>query len=286
MTLEGGPVIVRVYNNNLVLARDAGGEQVILMGRAIGYARSPGQPVDENVVEMRFYPEGAERIERLAGMLAGASVDQLSLARQMVELAHDRLGLRQGQALLVPLVDHLVFAVRRAREGANLEIPLGWEVRQLYPREVEVGTECVRLIEHALDVRLPADEAVAFALHFVNSQLASPDIARAMAMTELIARVLDVVSQASGRALRRDSVAVARFVAHLRYLFSRLQRPHQMVAAASLLDVVSQVHPQALPIARSVANELVQGCSRPLADDEVAYLALHVGRLLTDDATI
>ena len=38
--------ILRVFNNNLVLARDPGGDEVILTGRGLGFQARPGQVVD------------------------------------------------------------------------------------------------------------------------------------------------------------------------------------------------------------------------------------------------
>ncbi|HBX81690.1 MAG TPA: transcription antiterminator BglG, partial [Propionibacteriaceae bacterium] len=38
--------ILRVFNTNVVLARDGGGREVVLTGRGLGYQARPGQQVD------------------------------------------------------------------------------------------------------------------------------------------------------------------------------------------------------------------------------------------------
>lgn len=274
-----GSVIVRVYNNNLVLARQPDGQEVILMGRALGYAKHQGDAINDAAIEMRFVPESA-RADKIAGSLADASMAEARLASQVIEMAHEQLGVRVSQALLLAVVDHLVFAIRRAREGISIDIPLGWEVRQLYPAEVSVGRAALALVADQLGVQLPADEAVAFALHFVNAQLASPDISRTIRMTEMIGRVWAIVFEESGRLVNPDSVAAGRFVTHLRYLVTRLdgERPTGQ-PPEGLVSIVSQIHPRALAVAQLVAGELEANWQCSVRADEAAYLALHIARL-------
>ena len=155
------------------------------------------------------------------------------------------------------------------------------EVSQLYPREVAAGREAVDLAAARLGIVLPADETISFALHFVNAAFASEGMAPTIHMTERIGRVLEVVSQSMGVTLDAESMNVARFVTHLRYLFVRLDADALFDdPSAELLSGIRASHLAAYACAQRVRYLLEMGGAR-LTEDEVLSLALHVARVTT-----
>ena len=51
--------------------------------------------------------------------------------------------LELSNSFILPLADHLHYAVVRARDGVRVQYPLAPEVTVLYPREVEYGRDGV-----------------------------------------------------------------------------------------------------------------------------------------------
>lgn len=62
--------ILRVFNNNVVLAKGGDGGEVILTGRGLGFQAKPGQTVDESKVVRTFVPSDGRDPDHLAQMLA------------------------------------------------------------------------------------------------------------------------------------------------------------------------------------------------------------------------
>lgn len=271
--------VVRVYNNNALLAR-AGGTELVAVGRGIGFARKPGDSIDADTIEQRFVPDDTYGERQITDVLSDAPIEHVDLARQVVSLAAEALGIEPRISLLLPVLDHLTFAVRRAERGQRIDIPLRWEIESLYPDEAALGRRVVALVEERLRIELQVDEWAAFALHLVNQQWTRTDIARTMAMTESIPAVFATLADRWGRPVDERSRAAVRFVAHLRYLFVRVveARPAQ----ETRLDVaatVEQVYPAAAEAAREVAQQIGAALDQPLGADETAYLMLHVARL-------
>ena len=137
-------------------------------------------------------------LQRLAEFVNDAPLDQLLVAGEAVALAHRELGITPSQSLLLPLADHLSYAIQRAAEGTQVGYALRWELRQIYPAEVRVGEQIVALVRDRLDIELPRGEAVAFALHLVSAQFGSPDFVKATKMTELIQEAFAIVGEQCG----------------------------------------------------------------------------------------
>lgn len=273
--------VKRVISNNAVLATDENLQEVVALGRGLGHGRRPGDTLEGDQVEQVFFAADAD--ERLAQFLADVPLDYVRAAGRIAELAHRRLGLRVTQSLLLPIADHLHFAVKRAREGLAFQFPLAWEVRQLYPAELGIGEEAVALANAAFAVELPEDEAVAFAMHLVNAQFVSPGMTPAIEMTQTIAGAFDVIERSFDVAIDHRSMSAARFVTHLRYLYARVASGKQIADPhPTFIDAITNAHPDAAACAAKLRYRFEMNLRTSLTDDEVAYLALHVARLLAD----
>ena len=275
--------VKRVLNNNAVLAVDDDGKDLVVIDRGLGHGRRPGDEISREVADQVFVAAENANLERLARFLDDIPLDCLNAAGEVAELAQKRLDLRVSQALVVPLADHLSFAVERLQEGIPAQFPLAWEVSQLYPKELATGREALGLVEASLGVRLHDDEAVALAMHFVNAQFATPGMEKAMQMTGVIAQAFALVDKTFGFTVDQQSMNAARFVTHLRYLFSRVASGKQISEKSSVLvDAIIQSPPEAVVCAAKIQSLLEMGLDTSLTRDEVAYLALHVARLVAD----
>jgi len=274
--------IVRVLNNNAAIVVNAEDVQCVAIGKGLTHGRRRGDMVDPSVIDQVFWPDVGHPVEQLATYLSDIPLDVIRVARVIAELAQERLGVRLTQALILPIADHLHFAVQRITENIELDYPLRWEVTQLYPAEVAVGREAVSLTNKTLKTRLPAEEAIPLALHLVNAQFAVQGLNRTVRMTEKITKVLQVVSTATGLEINPESMSAARFVTHLRYLFVRMDSGRQITdSPQSLMTAIREAHPAEYACAQRIRYLLEIGGQR-LTSDEVEYLTLHVARLVAD----
>ncbi len=271
--------IRRVYNNNVVLGTEFDGTEVVLLGKGLGFQRRPGDLIDPAGAQ-HFVSEQPYRATQVAELLSDASFEQAEVARAIVEIARDDLAMQISQALLLPVLDHLCFAIRRAQEGIVIDFPLRWEVAQIFPAEAAAGRRALDLVEQRLGVRLQDDEWVAFALHFINHRWAGGDLGKTLAMTDTIARSFKLLEAEWGTQIDQNSMSSARFVTHIRYLFVRALEDRQL--SGSQVDVMEPVrtsYPAAADSAVRLAALISDAVNRELTPEEVSYLALHTARL-------
>ncbi len=272
--------VTKVFNNNVLLATDDAGTDVVLMGKGLGFQTHTGDPVRTQDVERTFVAGGGTTPERIVAFVEEIPAEDIDLTEQIVAQARDVLGEHITGHLVVPLADHISFALRRAREDVQITYPLQWEVLHLYPREVAFARRALDLVRTATGVELPALEAVPLALHFVNAQFGAGELSRTVEMTEVFGAVLGIVETHLGVPLDQESLDVARFITHLRYLFVRQQRGESAPdMQGMLLDAVRGQHPLAVAAAVDVQGLLRERYDWTVTGDEVLYLALHVARL-------
>lgn len=274
--------ISRIFNNNVALAQTFAGEEVVVIGRGLAFGKRRGDMVDPTLVEQTFVPDRGTSLESLSGLLAEIPSEILGVASDVEAMVKSE-GVRVSHSFIVPLADHLNFAVVRAREGVEVDYPLAPEVAQLYPQEMRFGRLAVELVRERLGVELPDIEAVPLAMHLVNAQFAVDDMGETYRMTEVFAQIFDVLATFFGGPVDRSLMSAARFVTHLRYLFVRVGKPAaEGPSIPLLLETVRSAHPQAFACARKVRLILEMHVQQDLTDDELAYLTIHIARLAQD----
>jgi beta-glucoside operon transcriptional antiterminator len=275
--------VLRVFNNNVVLARDDVGRDVILTGRGLGYQARPGREVDPVAVQRTFVPVDGRDPDHLAELLASIPPEHIQLVGEaLTEVGLDDTVLR-NPALVVALADHISFAVRRLEHGLLIEYPLLGEVKNLYSREYGQALMLLSAVNDRLEIQLPDGEAVALALHLVNAGFSTGDLSYTYTMTAVISQLIEVIEQTFDVRLDEGSVSVGRFITHLRYLFVRIQQHQQLTDQPSVIGAaIKESYPHAAECAERLAGILELRLSSPLTSDEISYLALHVARVAND----
>ncbi|MBK8446161.1 MAG: PRD domain-containing protein [Micropruina sp.] len=275
--------ILRVFNNNLVLALDEDGRDVILTGRGLGFQARPGQPVDASKVVRTFVPIDGRDPDHLAGMLSGIPPEHIHLVAQaLADIGLDSVS--RNPAMVIALADHISFALRRTALGLDIVYPMLAEVKHLYAEEYAQAEALLHAVNARSDVQLPEIEAVGLALHLVNAGFATGDLSYTYQMTGVIQQMVRVIEEAFGLPLDSGSVSVGRFITHLRYLFVRISQHKQLDDEPSLVGAaIRESFPDAAECAVRLAGLLELRMGAALTSDEVSYLALHVARVTTPD---
>lgn len=275
--------VLKVFNNNVVLASDDAGREVVLTGRGLGFGVKAGSTVDRTRIQQTFVPDATHDTDQLSAFLTEIPPEHLAVAAEILALAQRDLSMTFAQAMIIPLADHLSFAIKRVRQHIVVEYPLRAEVAHLYPKELRVARDAVALARERTGVDLPADEAIPIALHFVNAMFATDDLSRTFQMTEVFRQVFGVLESAYQRSFDPEGINAARFMTHLRYFFVRVDADRQLVEnPTSFTSTIKQSFPEAYQCAERVQSLLELRLGKPITPDEVVYLTLHVARLASD----
>ena len=224
--------ISRIYNNNVALTVNHLGQEAVVIGRGIAFGKRKGQMIDPATVEQTFVPERGMSGERLSLTLSEIPAEILSIVTGLESRVRADGVLELSNSFIIPLADHLHYAVMRAREGVRVDYPLAPEVTLLYPREVEYGRSVIAAVHERLQVQMDPGEAIPLALHLVNAQFATADMSQAFRMTEVFAQVFEIIEASYERTLDPDSVSAARFITSSCALVERAS-PRKLMASRS-----------------------------------------------------
>ncbi|MBM6979819.1 MAG: PRD domain-containing protein [Actinomyces succiniciruminis] len=271
--------ILRVFNNNVILARDELGRETILTGRGLGFQHKPGQEVDASRVARRYVL--AQNAESVGEVMAAIPLERIALIERTFRAAARELGTTVPSSTVVAVVDHVNQAMERAAAGIVMDYPLRAEAAHLHPEELRLAERMVAELNRAQEVQLPDGEAVALALHLFAAAVGAPSTQEATRQSKLIGQVMDVLKAAYGRDFRADSIDAARFAVHLRYFLVRARTDEQVAdgTGTAIAESLRLRYPRAYRVAVRVKELLEMRLGITVQDDETAYLTMHVARL-------
>ena len=125
--------ISKQLNNNIVIASDSQGREVVLMGKGIGFGRRPGMEPDMRLVEKQFFGlSSGTHIQQLADLLDRIPLEHFSLGMQIVEHVQEKIQKPLNETLVLMISDHISFAIERQKKGLDLTNALLWEIKKFY----------------------------------------------------------------------------------------------------------------------------------------------------------
>ncbi|WP_078394574.1 PRD domain-containing protein [Shouchella patagoniensis] len=272
--------IKKVFNNNVSLVVDGEAEKII-MGKGVGFQKKTGDEVDAELIEKTFVlSSGNHQSEKLSAFFDEVPLHIVSLTSDLIQKGKQRLGEHIGDHLLVPLADHIWFAIERLNEGMEMDYPLKWEMKHLYAEEYQFAKGALDRIKSVTGQPLPDSEVVPIAMHFVNARYGATDYHQTYEMTAIVSKVIDVVHYHYFIDLDEDSLHYARFITHLRYFVLRqMSGDAHIPTDTGISGMLQEKYPKAYECALKIKKLLESQMGWVVDNDEVTYLTIHIQRL-------
>ncbi|HJB58392.1 MAG TPA: PRD domain-containing protein [Candidatus Faecalibacterium faecipullorum] len=270
---------LRKINNNAVICLDSTGQEMIAMGKGIGFGTLPREiPLAQ--VERTFYNVD----ERYLGVLRDLPPDVLDFSARLLDIARNELPYTLSPNAILTLADHIAFTIERARRNIRVKMPLAYDVEQLYPAEYRIGQYAVKRIQKEFQVGLPGAEAVGIAINLLNARVdgdSAPDAAGAGCTdSEMLEDITEMVENHFNLIVQRDSFNYSRYATHMQYLFGRIHTSKTIASGNSqMYDSIRAEFPDVAACAEEIAAHIQRkwGCALP--EEEKLYLILHINRI-------
>ena len=277
-------VIQKVINNNVISAYDVNRQEVVIMGKGIGFKAHTGDLIDEGRIEKVFRIKSQSIAEQLKELLAKMPLEQVQISNEIISYAKKTMKLKLNQSIYVTLTDHISFAISRCKKGIHLENALLWEIKRFYPQEFELGRYAVELVKKRLNVEMPEDEAGFIALHFVNAEYGT-DIRDAVRFPNQVKEILGIVADELGIEMDEGSLHYERFLTHVKFLLQRIYRKELLEEEENeITEMMQRKYPREYSCSRKVADYIEQTADCKLSGEEVLYLTLHIRRVAMADS--
>lgn len=273
---------VRALNNNTVVCQDTTGQELIAMGKGIGFGKVPKE-ISLEKIERTFYD-----VDRsYQTLLQELPTDILEFTGKIVDIAKNELPYELSPNLVITLADHINFAMDRARKNIIVKMPTAYDIQQTFPAEYNIGKYAVRRFQKEFKIGLPNEEIVGIAMGILNSKLTeeAETVKKLRQDEEMLEDITEIIENYFCIMVNRESFNYTRYATHLQYLFQRIHAGKSI--NSDNLHIYRELEEEFQEIAacvKQIAAHIAQvwGCSK-LSEEEKLYLILHVNRICTKE---
>lgn len=274
--------IVRIMNNNGVIAKDENGKEVVLLGSGIAFQQKPDQLVNKNKIEKKFVLESNNEIQYLEELFRSIPQSYIKVTNQIVDMAKIVLETDfKEDSLFISLVDHINFAIERKESGEFIENPLLTEISKFYPSEYKVGVKALDFINKETEVRLDDAEAGFIAFNIINATLKTSSTS-AKEITETVKSLITIIESHYNLKLEETSVYYIRFITHLKYFLYRISTNVTAKEGNDeyLYRIVKRKYKNEFECAKKIKDYLEINYNYSVSNEEMGYLMIHINSMI------
>ncbi|HHF7011206.1 BglG family transcription antiterminator LicT [Streptococcus mutans] len=276
--------IEKVFNNNVVQILGINNEEIIVMGKGLGFQKKSGDEVNQDLIEKRFILQNTDTdmVGELSRVYVDLDSEEIDLVLEIIHQGQEKLGQTFDISLYIALADHLHYTIQRTREGLTLQNPLAWEVRKFYPEEFQLGKDTIELVKEKMTLQLADDEAASIALHFINAQKDGGLLEKNRLISKVVSDILEIVRLHFGEVRDEESISYNRFITHVQYFAQRVANSLvQGKNDAFLYEQVKENYPHAFACTEKIKSYVESAYDFAMSRDEQVYLTIHIQRLET-----
>lgn len=273
--------ISKIINNNVVNSIDSNKNEIVVMGRGIGFKREIGDEIDDTLIEKVFSLSNASTTSKFKTLVEKIPYEHIQAANEIISYAKRSLNKKLSDSIYVALTDHLSFAITRKESGISFKNALLWEIKRFYNHEYLIGKEALGIVNRRLKVTLSDDEAGFIALHIVNAEL-DTDMEHSMRMTKSIQDILNIVKYHFNITMDENSLAYERFITHLKFFVQRAVSNQNLdLEEQEFCEMIQRLYRDAYECALKIKSYIKNKFEYEISEAELVYLTIHIRRIIT-----
>jgi transcriptional antiterminator len=271
-------LIDKVLNNNVLIAAHPSYEEVVLIGKGIGFNRKHGDFIETDSVEKLFVLKDEREQQNYLKLLPFIDTDLQEVIISAIELIKQRTHTQLDEHIHVALTDHLMFAINRISKGLEMSNPFLVETKTLYRHEYEIATEVVDFINEKTGISLPVGEIGFIALH-IHSAMTNRNLSEVNQHSQLVSRLVNMVEEQFEIEIDKESIDYMRLVRHLRFTIERVVKGEKVDEPEKINSLLKQEYPVCYNLSWKLIKVMQQTLKMKVFDAEAVYLTMHLQRI-------
>lgn len=271
--------IKKVLNNNVIIAAHSEHEEVVVIGKGIGFGKKAKEMLQVEQIEKMFVLTNEREREQYKLLVPHVSEKLIELMNDLMFYIQDRVEAPLNEHIHIALTDHIAFAIKRLKQGFTVDNPFLVETKVLYPNEYKIAEEVVELINSRLNIHLPEGEIGFIALH-IYSSITNSELSSVNQNSKLIAHLVSLIETNLQLMLDKESIHYLRLVRHLQYAIERVKNGEKVEESQNFADLLKAEFPECYNLAWKLVKVMQKQLQLPVYEAETIYLTMHLQRLM------
>jgi transcriptional antiterminator len=267
--------VVKVFNNNVVLAKHMGKEKIII-NKGLGFSKKQGDVIPfDTELEKIFAIENKETRQKFKQLITMVDDNLIGICEEIFSMIDSEFEENLDEEIHVRLIDHIAFTIHRLERNDKIENPFIIEIETLYKREMEVARRAVAILEKRLGISIPEGETGFITLH-IHSAINRGKLSNTIKYAYICNSAIEIIEDELKLVINRQSIDYARFVTHIRFSIERVLS--NIPVKNELLKSIKRTYKDSYKIAKKVSLLIEDQMNARIPDEEIGYLTMHIER--------
>ncbi len=270
--------VEKVLNHNVILAiSEENKQEYLIMQKGIGFGKKVAERFEAeeaqvySLVDIKNAKDTTSSVKEIQPIY-------LEAANLLLDEAEKRIG-RVDRSVLIPLADHIDFAVRRIKEQGEISNPLISDIQVLFHMEYKVAEQILPFIEEYAGLTLSESEIGYIALH-IHSAIAEQNVAASMQVARCVRECINLIEKEINQSIPVMTLSYNRLMNHVRYMVLRAEQKEEI--KLSMNEYMELRFKKSYGIATYVCDEMSKILHVKLHENELGYLAMHIQRCIEE----
>lgn len=272
--------VEKVLNHNALIGiLENTTQEFLIMGKGIGFGKHVSETIDvANEHKVYSLKESTDRGDK-KDLVTSIDPVYLEIANELLDGAEAEFQTIDRDVML-PLADHIEYAVKRSKSNEQLRNPLTDDIRVLFHAEFKVAEKAKDILYNRLNIVLTDDEIGYIALH-IHSSIMDQAVSQAMQMAEAVRKCVSLVEAETGKKIDIQSLSYNRLLNHIRYMIARTLKGE--VIKLDMNDYINATAANSFKMSTKICDELGKSLGKEIDSAEIGYLAMHIERIALDE---
>ena len=272
--------VEKVLNHNVILAiKEDNKQEYLIMGKGIGFGKKIAERIEVDDVQVQVYSLiDIKNAKDTTSAVKEINPIYLEAANMLLDEAQKCIG-KVDRSVLIPLADHIDFAVRRIKEQGEISNPLTADIQILFHAEFKVAEEILPFLKENSDVSMSENELGYIALH-IHSAIAEENVAASMQVAKCVRECINLIEEEIKQRIPIMTLSYNRLMNHVRYMVLRANQKEEI--KLSMNDYMELRFKKSYAIATLICEKMEKILGTKLHENELGYLAMHIQRCIEE----
>lgn len=270
--------VEKVLNHNVILAINENDKQeYLIMQKGIGFGKKIAERLEVEDAQVYSLTD-IKNAKDTTSSVREIEPIYLEAANMLLDEAEKRIG-KVERSVLIPLADHIDFAVKRIREQGEISNPMISDIQVLFHMEYKVAEMILPFLEQNSDVTMSESELGYIALH-IHSAIAEQNVTSSMQVARCVRECISLLEREIHQSIPVTTLSYNRLMNHVRYMILRAEQGEEI--KLSMNDYMELRFKKSYSIAAYVCQEMGKILHTKLHEHEIGYLAMHIQRCMEE----
>ncbi|WP_407272200.1 glucose PTS transporter transcription antiterminator GlcT [Radiobacillus sp. PE A8.2] len=270
--------VIKALNNNVVIAEHPLHQEVVLIGKGIGFQVKKNDFITLDKADKTFILKDENEKEQYVNLLSHVDNDTIEFMQDILVFIEESMGQKLNEHIHIALTDHINFAIHRMQQDMQFSNPFLMEIESLYPNEYKVAKQVVDKVQQKMGIIFPTGEIGFIALH-IHSAITDKSISDLNRHHQLISKLVQIIEENLDIEMEKNRIDYHRLIQHLYRAIVRAHHGEKLGEQKSLAEMLKLTYPICYNLAWKLIKVMQKQLNKPVDESEALYLTIHLQRL-------